>query len=177
MSHLPLQIATSGCSEWLIILGRILASHKVVPAFFSLSFIPFLPSFLQPVQIRDLHSIDSTTKESLQWLILRRSQNLRVYRIEFTVNDEFGKDWKGSARQIIEVEIPAFAWIDWVTPSRTSGYPLSWLRLESGISPLQAGICSAAVTCQRILLLLWGVDTAELMLNINKPDDLRRGRW
>jgi hypothetical protein len=83
MSHLPLQITTSGCSEWLIILGRILASYKVVPAFFSYSFIPsFLPSFLQPDQIRDLHSIDSTTKEFLQWLILRRSQNLRVYRIE-----------------------------------------------------------------------------------------------
>jgi hypothetical protein len=82
MSHVPQQISTSGCSEWLIILGRILESHKVVPAFFYFSFIPFLPSFLQHVQIRDLQSIDSTTKEFAQWFILRRSQNLRVYRIE-----------------------------------------------------------------------------------------------
>jgi len=82
MSHLQQQIATSGCSEWLIILGRILEAHKVVPTFFSFSFIRFLPSFLQPVQIRDLHSIDSTTEEFPQWFILRRSQNLRVHRIE-----------------------------------------------------------------------------------------------
>lgn len=40
-----------------------------------------------------------------------------------TVNDEFGKDLEGSVRRIIEVEIPALAWIDWVKPSRTSGYP------------------------------------------------------
>jgi hypothetical protein len=82
MSHLPQQIATSGCSEWLIILGRILESHKVVPAFFSFSFIPFLHSFLQPVQIRDLHSIGPTTKEFPRWFILRRSRNLMVHRIE-----------------------------------------------------------------------------------------------
>jgi len=29
-----------------------------------------------------------------------------------TVNDEFGKDLEGSGRRIIEVEIPALAWID-----------------------------------------------------------------
>ena len=82
MSHPPQQIGTSGCSEWLIILCRILESRKVVPAFFSFSFVPFLPYFLQPVQIWDLHSIESTTKEFPQWFILLRSQNIRVHRIE-----------------------------------------------------------------------------------------------
>ena len=96
MSHLPPQIVTSGCSEWLIILGRVLESHKVVPASFSFSLIPFLPSFLHPFQIRDLHSIDSTTKEFPRWFILWRSQNLRVHRIELYLEWWV---WKGFGRK------------------------------------------------------------------------------
>ena len=49
--------------------------------------------------------------------------------------------------------------------------------LESGITPLQANICTATVTCQGILLLVWSGDSAELMLIVNKPDDLNVEDW
>lgn len=64
--------------------------------FLSSRFLPFLPSFLQPVQIWDLHPIDSTTKGFPQWFILRCSQNLRVHRIE--LYSEWWV-WKGFGRK------------------------------------------------------------------------------